>query len=117
MGPVLCRLRGKPDEVGGPGRTCLGSGLGRSFRCSGTVGISGPCKRAMSIDKQNGKVAFVCDVCSARFEVEATDQTTELHESWLAAEKLGWHARQQQGGKFHTACPKCATDDWKLWNW
>ena len=28
----------------------------------------------MSIDKRGGKIAFVCDVCSARFEAEATDQ-------------------------------------------
>ena len=73
---------------------------------------------AMSIDKQGGKVAFVCDLCSARFEADATDQQPAgAHASWIAAEKLGWHARQQRGGKWHTACPKCATDDWKLWNW
>jgi hypothetical protein len=36
---------------------------------------------------------------------------------WIAAEKIGWHGRQQRGGKWHTACPQCATDDWKLWNW
>jgi hypothetical protein len=36
---------------------------------------------------------------------------------WIAAKKRGWHARQQRGGKWHTACPQCATDDWKLWNW
>jgi hypothetical protein len=34
-----------------------------------------------------------------------------------AAKELGWHARQQRGGKWHTACPKYATDDWKLWSW
>ncbi len=71
----------------------------------------------MSIDKQHGKVAFVCDICGERFEVDSTEQTTKLHELWISAEKLGWHARQQRGGKFHTACPNCATDDWKLWNW
>ena len=72
----------------------------------------------MSIDKQGGKIAFVCDVCSARFEAEATDQRPgKVHELWTAAEKLGWHVRQQRGGKWHTACPQRATDDWKLWNW
>ncbi len=35
----------------------------------------------------------------------------------LTAKKQGWHVRQQLGGKWHTACPDCATDDWKLWNW
>jgi len=29
---------------------------------------------AMSSDKQGGKIAFVCDVRSARFEAEATNQ-------------------------------------------
>ena len=54
----------------------------------------------MSIDKQGGKIAFVCDVCSARFEAEATDQRPgKVHELWTAAEKLGWHSRQQRGGK------------------
>ena len=73
---------------------------------------------AMSIDKQGGKIAFVCDVCSARFEAEATVQRPgKVHELWTAGEKLGWHVRQQRGGKWHTACPQCATDDWKLWNW
>jgi hypothetical protein len=42
----------------------------------------------MSIDKQGGKIAFVCDVCSARFEPEATDQRPgKVHELWIAAEK------------------------------
>jgi hypothetical protein len=76
------------------------------------------CSMSMSIDKQGGKSAFVCDVCSARFEAEATDQQPGgVHELWIAAKKLGWHVRQQRGGKWHTACPECATDDWKLWNW
>jgi hypothetical protein len=66
----------------------------------------------MSIDKQGGKIAFVCDV------VEATDQRPgKVHELWIVAEKIGWHVRQQRGGKWHTACPQCATDDWKLWKW
>ena len=53
----------------------------------------------MSIDKQGGKIAFVCDVCSARFEAEATDQRPgKVHELWIAAEKIGWHSRQQRGG-------------------
>jgi len=72
----------------------------------------------MSIDKQGGKIAFVCDVCSARFEAEATDQRPgKVHELWITAEKIGWRGRQQRGGKWHTACPQCVTDDWKLWNW
>ena len=71
----------------------------------------------MSIDKQGGKIAFVCDVRSARFEAEANQQPAAVHALWIAAEKLGWHARQQRGGKWHTACPQCATDNWKLWNW
>ena len=50
----------------------------------------------MSIDKQGGKIAFVCDVCSARFEAEATDQRPgKVHELWIAAEKIGWHGRQR----------------------
>jgi hypothetical protein len=72
----------------------------------------------MSIDKQGDKTAFVCDVCSARFEAEDTiNNRSELHALWTAAQGLGWRARQQRGGKWHTACPECATDDWKLWNW
>jgi transcription elongation factor Elf1 len=74
--------------------------------------------RVMGIDKQSSKMAFVCDVCSARFEAEDTDQQPAgVHALWVAAKKLGWHSRQQRGGKWHTACPECATDDWKLWNW
>jgi len=74
--------------------------------------------RVMSIDKQSSKMAFVCDVCSARFEAEDTDQQPAgVHALWVAAKNLGWHSRQQHGGKWHTACPECATDDWKLWNW
>jgi hypothetical protein len=69
----------------------------------------------MSIDKQGGTIAFVCDVCSARFAAEDTDQ--QLHALWSAAKNLGWQVRQQRGGKWHTACPKCATGDWALWNW
>ena len=43
----------------------------------------------MSIDKQGGKIAFVCDVCSARFEADATDQRPgKVHELWIAAEKI-----------------------------
>jgi len=72
----------------------------------------------MSIDKQGNRTAFVCDVCSARFEAEDTiNNRSELHALWIAAQELGWRVRQQRGGKWHTACPKCATDDWKLWNW
>lgn len=72
----------------------------------------------MSMDKQPSKMAFVCDVCSARFEAEDTDQQPAgVHALWIAAKKRGWHARQQRGGKWHTAYPECATDDWKLWNW
>jgi len=41
----------------------------------------------------------------------------ELNASWIAAKELGWHARRQRGGKWHTACPECATDNWKLWSW
>ena len=86
-------------------------------RDNGQPKIKNP-RRAVSIDKQGGKIAFVCDVCSARFEAEATNQQSgKVHELWTAAEKLGWHVRQQRGGKWHTACPQCATDDWKLWNW
>jgi putative tryptophan/tyrosine transport system substrate-binding protein len=66
-----------------------------------------------STDKQSSKMAFVCDVCSARFEAEATDQQSAgVHALWIAAKKLGWRVRQQRGGKWHTACPQCATDDW-----
>jgi len=44
----------------------------------------------MSIDKQGGKIAFVCDVCSARFEAETIDQQPAgVHALWIAAEKLG----------------------------
>jgi hypothetical protein len=72
----------------------------------------------MSIDKKSSKMGFVCDVCSARFEAEDTDQQPAgVQALWIAAKKRGWHARQQRGGKWHTACPECATDDWKLWNW
>jgi transcription elongation factor Elf1 len=74
--------------------------------------------RVMSIDKQSSKMAFVCDVCSARFKAEDTDQQPAgVHALWVAAKNLGWHSRQQRGGKWHTACPECAPDDWKLWNW
>jgi len=72
----------------------------------------------MSIDKQSSKMAFVCDVCSARFEAEDTNQQSAgVHTLWIAAKKLGWFTRQQRGGKWHTACPQCAIDDWKLWTW
>jgi transcription elongation factor Elf1 len=72
----------------------------------------------MSIDKQSSKMAFVCDVCSARFEAEDTNQQSAgVHTLWIAAKELGWRGRQQRGGKWHTACPQCATDDWKLWTW
>jgi hypothetical protein len=58
----------------------------------------------MSIDKQNSKTAFVCDVCSGRFEAEDTiNSGPEFNTLWMAAKKLGWHARQQRGGKWHTA--------------
>jgi hypothetical protein len=70
------------------------------------------------VGKQSSKMAFVCDVCSARFEAEDTDQQSAgVHALWIAAQKLGWRSRQQRGGKWHTACPQCATDDWKLWTW
>ncbi len=43
----------------------------------------------MSIDKQSSKMAFVCDVCCARFEAETTDQQPgRVHALWIAAEKL-----------------------------
>ena len=72
----------------------------------------------MSIDKQSGKTAFVCDLCGTRFEADdKIDSRPEINALWIAAKKLGWHARQQRGGKWHTACPDCATGDWKLWNW
>jgi hypothetical protein len=72
----------------------------------------------MSIDRQGSKMAFVCDVCGARFEAEDTiNDRPEFDTLWITAKNLGWHARQQRGGKWHTACPECATDDWKLWNW
>ena len=72
----------------------------------------------MSIDKQSSKMAFVCDVCGARFKAEDTiNDRPDFNTLWIAAKKQGWHARQQRGGKWHTACPECATDDWKLWNW
>ena len=52
----------------------------------------------MSMDKQRSKMAFVCDVCSARFEAEDTDQQPAgVHALWIAAKKRGWHARQQRG--------------------
>jgi transcription elongation factor Elf1 len=48
----------------------------------------------MSIDKQSSKMAFVCDVCSARFKAEDTDQQPAgVHALWIAAKKRGWHAR------------------------
>jgi len=47
----------------------------------------------MSIDKQSGKIAFLCDVCGTRFEAE--DPANNRPESlWIAAKELGWHARQ-----------------------
>jgi len=74
--------------------------------------------RIMSIDKQSSKMAFICDVCGARFAAEDTiNDRPDFNTLWIAAKKLGWHARQQRGGKWHTACPECVTDDWKLWNW
>jgi hypothetical protein len=72
----------------------------------------------MIIDKQSSKMAFVCDVCSARFEAKDTiNNRPEFDALWIAAKELGWRGRRQLGGKWHTACPKCATDDWKLWTW
>jgi hypothetical protein len=72
----------------------------------------------MSIDEKNGKLAFVCDVCSARFEVDdKPGSRPDFSAFCAAAKKRGWHTREQLDGKWHTACPDCATDDWKLWNW
>jgi hypothetical protein len=72
----------------------------------------------MSIDEKNGKLAFVCDVCGARFEADDKAASRPGKKAlWTAASKQGWQARQQVGGKWHTACPQCATGDWQLWNW
>jgi len=47
----------------------------------------------MSIDKQGGKIAFVCDVCSAPFEAEATDQRPgKVHELWIGGHITGLNA-------------------------
>lgn len=63
----------------------------------------------MSTDNQSGAIAFVCDVCGARFEADdALNDHQEFSTLWMAAKRLGWQARQQRGGKWHTACPECA---------
>ena len=68
----------------------------------------------MNIDKQGGKIAFVSDVAAHVSRLKLRITTRKVHELRIAAEKIGWHSRQQGRGKWHTACPKCATDDWKL---
>jgi transcription elongation factor Elf1 len=48
----------------------------------------------MSIDRQRSKMAFVCDVCGARFEAEDTiNDRPEFDTLWITAKNLGWHAR------------------------
>jgi hypothetical protein len=63
-------------------------------------------------------MAFGCDVCGARFEAEDTSNNRpDFNTLWIAAKKLACYARQQRGGKWPTAGPECAPDDWTLWNW
>jgi hypothetical protein len=60
----------------------------------------------MNIDKRGDKTAFVCDVCSARFEAEDTiNNRSELDALWTAAQGLGWRVRQQRGGKMAHRMP------------
>jgi frataxin-like iron-binding protein CyaY len=48
-------------------------------------------------------MAFVCDVCGARFEAEDTiNNRPELNALWIAAKELGWRTRQRRRGKWHT---------------
>jgi len=65
----------------------------------------------MSIDKQSSKMAFVCDVCSARFEAEDTNQQSAgVHTLWIAAKKLRLvhapAARRQMAHRMPAVCDR-----------
>jgi Fe2+ or Zn2+ uptake regulation protein len=56
------------------------------------------------IERDSGKMLFVCDECNEAFESE--DGET-FQDTWAAAKDDGWRARKLGNDWVH-ACPDCA---------
>jgi hypothetical protein len=62
----------------------------------------------MSIERQKGKLNFICDHCGAF--VEGDDDFSAL---WAEAKEAGWRARKREDdGKWQHQCPDCAGARW-----
>ena len=55
------------------------------------------------IDRQHGKVIFVCDACEEKFEGERSEPFDAV---WATAKRNGWTVRKINNEWLH-GCPEC----------
>lgn len=64
----------------------------------------------MSIDRQKGKLNFICDAPQCGAFIEGEDDFSAL---WAEAKEAGWRARKrEEDGKWQHQCPDCAGGRW-----
>lgn len=59
------------------------------------------------IDRQHGRIVFVCDSCDATFEGSNGD---DFNDAWSAAKRDGWTTRKF-GDEWLHGCPDCGKPD------